>query len=72
MTTITIPKSFISKSNDDLIIIPRKQYESFLDIGKRWEKRLFEDEDTDQAIAVYKKEKRQRKLKELKSLASLG
>jgi hypothetical protein len=28
MATITIPKNFIS--NDDLVIIPRKQYESLL------------------------------------------
>jgi len=69
MTTITIPKNFIS--NDDLVIIPRKQYESFLDIGKQWEKRLFEEQDTDEAIAIYKKEKKQAKLKISKSLASL-
>ncbi|OGI57195.1 hypothetical protein A3B85_01530 [Candidatus Nomurabacteria bacterium RIFCSPHIGHO2_02_FULL_37_13] len=69
MTTITIPKNYIS--NDDLVIIPRKQYESFLDIGKQWKKRLFEEGDTDQAIAIYKKEKKQGKLKILKSLASL-
>ena len=32
---------------------------------------LFEEGDTDQAIAIYKKEKKQGKLKVLKSLASL-
>lgn len=69
MTTITIPKNFIS--NDDLVIIPRKEYESFLDIGKQWKKRLFEEQDTDQAIAIYKKERRGGKLKVLKSLSSL-
>ncbi|OGI63908.1 hypothetical protein A2914_02185 [Candidatus Nomurabacteria bacterium RIFCSPLOWO2_01_FULL_41_21] len=69
MATITIPKNFIS--NDDLVIIPRKEYESFLDIGKQWKKRLFEEEDTDQAIAIYKKEKKQGKLKISKSLSSL-
>ncbi len=69
MATITIPKNFIS--NDDLVIIPRKQYESFLDIGKQWEKRLFEEQDTDEAVAIYKKEKKQGKLKILKSLSSL-
>ncbi|MDO8482898.1 MAG: hypothetical protein Q7S86_03715 [bacterium] len=66
---LTIPKNFIS--NDDLVIIPRKQYESFLNIGKQWEKRLFEEKDTDEAIAVYKKEKKQGKLKVVKSLSSL-
>lgn len=69
MATITIPRNFIS--SDDLVIIPRKQYESFLDIGKQWKKRLFEEEDTNQAIDIYKKEKKEDKLKVLKSLASL-
>ena len=69
MTTITIPKSFIL--NDDLVILPRKQYEIFLDIGKKWNQRLFEIQDTDQAVGVYKKEKKQGKLKVLKFLASL-
>ncbi len=69
MATITIPKSFIS--DDDLVIIPRKQYESFLSIGKKWGQRMSEEQDTDQAIAIYKKEKKQSKLKVLKSLTSL-
>ncbi|MCX6753518.1 MAG: hypothetical protein NTV03_00440 [Candidatus Nomurabacteria bacterium] len=69
MTTITIPKNFIS--NDDLIIIPRKQYEFFLNIGKQLNQRLSEEKDIDEAIDVYKKEKKQGKLKVLKSLASL-
>ncbi len=69
MNMLTIPKNFIV--NDDLVIIPRKQYESFLYIGKQWEKRLCEEKDTDEAIAVYKKEKKQGKLKVLKSLSGL-
>ena len=69
MTTITIPRNLISK--DDLVIIPRKQYEIFLDVGKKWAQRVSEEKDVDQAIAVYKKEKKQGKLRILKSLASL-
>lgn len=69
MATITIPKNFIY--NDDLVILPRKEYETFLDIGKQWKKRLFEEQDTDEAIDIYKKEKKQSKLKILKSLTSL-
>ena len=69
MNMLTIPKNFIL--NDDLVIIPRKQYENFLDIGRQWEKRLFEEVDTDEAITIYKKEKKQGKLKILKSLSSL-
>lgn len=69
MATITIPKNFIT--DDDLVIIPRKQYESFLDICKKWGKRISEEKDTDVAIDIYKKEKKQNKLKILKSLANL-
>ena len=67
---LTIPKNFVS--NDDLVIIPRKQYEIFLDIGKQWKKRLFEERDTDNAIAIYKKERKQGKLNVLKSLSNLN
>ena len=66
---MTIPKNLIQ--NDDLVVLPRKQYEIFLDIGRKWNARLFEEKDTDEAIAIYKKEKKQGKLKMLKTLASL-
>ena len=69
MTTITIPKK-ISK-NDDLVIIPRKKYEEFLGLEKSIERRLAEESDTDLAIKIYKKEKRQGKLKIVSSLANL-
>ena len=69
MTMITIPKNFIS--NDDLIIIPRKQYELFLNVGRQLNQRLSEEKDTYEAIDVYKKEKKQGKLKILKSLVNL-
>ncbi len=66
---ITIPKSFIS--NDDLVVLPRKKYEFFVNISKLWNKRLAEEKDTDEAVSIYKKEKKQGKLKILKSLSSL-
>jgi hypothetical protein len=69
MATITIPKNLIS--NDDLVIIPRKQYESFLNICKKWGKSISEEKDTNEAISIYKKERKQGKLKILKSLVSL-
>lgn len=76
MTTITISKNFIS--NDDLVIIPRRQYESLLRGSKgvflkSYGKSdiIYEEQDTDEAIATYKKEKKHGKLKTLKSLASL-
>ncbi len=69
MNMLTIPKNFVS--NDDLVIIPRKQYEIFLGINKQWQQKLFEEQDTDEAVAIYKKEKKQGKLKVLKFLSSL-
>ncbi len=69
MTTITIPRNFIS--NDDLVIIPKKQYQAFLEIGKKFNQKVLEEDDTDQAISIYKKERKQGKLRILKSLASL-
>mgnify|MGYP001612245969 CR=1 FL=1 len=69
MTTITIPKNLIK--NDDLVIIPRKKYEEFLGLEKSIERRLAEESDTDLAIKIYKKEKRQGKLKIVSSLANL-
>lgn len=69
MNTLTIPKNLIQ--NDDLIVLPRKQYEIFLSVCEKWNKRVSEEQDTDEAIAIYKKEKKQDKLKVLKSLSSL-
>ncbi len=69
MVTITIPKNLIK--NDDLVIIPRKKYEEFLNLEKMIEKRLAEEADTDLAVQIYKKEKQHGKLKALKSLADL-
>ena len=69
MTTITIPKNLIK--NDDLVIIPRKKYEEFLGLEKSIERRLADESDTVFAIKIYKKEKRQGKLKIVSSLANL-
>jgi len=75
MNMLTIPKNFLK---DDLVIIPRKQYESLLRGSKNiflksYSKSdtIYEERDTDEAIAIYKKEKKQGKLKVLKSLSSL-
>ncbi|MEK7651486.1 MAG: hypothetical protein AAB377_03090 [Patescibacteria group bacterium] len=69
MVTITIPKEFARKG--DLVVIPRKKYEDFLNLEKIMERRLIEESDTDSAIKIYKKEKRQGKLKIIKSLADV-
>ena len=68
MPTITIPKKLIK---EELVLIPRKKYEEFLNLEKIIEKRLVEEMDTDLAIRMYKKEKQHGKLKTIKSLADL-
>ncbi len=68
MATITIPKKLIK---EELVLIPRKKYEEFLNLEKMIEKRLVEEADTDLAIKIYKKEKKYGTLKTVKSLADL-
>ncbi|NKQ39077.1 MAG: hypothetical protein HF967_06350 [Methanosarcinales archaeon] len=51
MATITISKKLIK--NDDLIIIPRKEYEKILYAAKK-QKYTQLDKDLDKAIAEYK------------------
>ena len=69
MNTITIPKKLIQ--NDDLVIIPRRRFEEFLDFEKKIKSRLAEKKDTDNAIKIYQKEKRFGKLKTITSLTEL-
>ncbi len=69
MATITIPKKLIKEK--DLILIPRREYEKFLNLEKMIGKRLIEEADTDLATQIYQKEKKQGKLKAIKSLADL-
>jgi len=64
--TITIPKK-VTKG-EELLVVPRKIFEEFL----RWRKRRkWEEKDTDEAIRVFKKEKREKKLLRIKSLAEI-
>ncbi|KKS38940.1 MAG: hypothetical protein UV01_C0001G0016 [Parcubacteria group bacterium GW2011_GWA2_42_14] len=69
MNTLTIPKELIKEK--ELIIIPRKKYEEFMNLQKMVKKWFVEEVDTDKAIKIYKKEKRQGKLKTINSLAEL-
>ncbi len=69
MTTITIPKNLMGEK--ELIVIPRKKYEEFVNLEKLLKSRKTEEKDIDKAIAIYTKEKAQGKLKILKSLADL-
>jgi len=63
---ITIPKKLVQK--DDLVILPRKDYEEFLRLRLRKE---WEEKDTDEAIRIFNEERKKKKLKILKSLADL-
>jgi len=69
MTTITISGKLIKEK--ELIVIPRKKYEEFVNLEKMLKNRMAEEKDTDEAIAIYKREKIQNKLKTLKSFADL-
>jgi len=69
MTIITIPGKLVKEK--ELIVIPRKKYEEFINLEKLLKNRRIEERDADEAIAIYKKEKNQNKLKVLKSLADL-
>ena len=52
MTTMTIPKSLIK--NDDLIVLPRKFYESLLRSASKKSFVSKLDRDLDEAIAEYR------------------
>lgn len=69
MNTLTIPRELIKER--ELVLIPRKKYEEFMNLQKIIKNRFAEEADTDLAIKIYKKEKRQGKLKTIKSLAEL-
>lgn len=69
MQTMTIPKKITR--GEELIVITRKEYEGFLNSQKLLQKKLEEEEDTNLAIKIYEKEKHQRKLKPIGSLAQL-
>ena len=72
MATKTITKEFLRER--DLVVIPRKEYENLLDLREEISRRPAETKDTkdiDAAVRVYKQEKKQKKLRVLKSLADL-
>lgn len=61
MATITIPEKL--KKEKELIVIPRKKYEEFINFEKLLKNRLAEEKDTDEAIRIFEKERRENKLK---------
>ncbi|MEK7117503.1 MAG: hypothetical protein AAB861_01895 [Patescibacteria group bacterium] len=69
MTIAVISKQLLKEKN--LVLVPRKKYEGLLNLQKIFMSRLTEIKDTDSAVRIYQKEKKQKKLKILKSLADL-
>ena len=60
------------KKADDFVLVPRQEYRELLDLKKTFKSKLSEIRNTDVAVKVYLKEKKQKKLKVLKSLADLN
>lgn len=55
----------------ELVVLPKGQYDEFLRLRKQEERRLWEEKDTDEAIADYLEAKKKGKLKILRSLKDL-
>ncbi len=68
-TILTIPRWMTGKS--ELVVLPKGQYDEFLHLRKQEERRLWEEKDTDEAIADYLEAKKKGKLKILRSLKDL-
>lgn len=67
MTNIlTIPRRLLQRG--ELVIVPRAEYEASLEIRKRL---LWEERDTDEAIAVFEKERKARRLKKASGFAEI-
>ena len=60
------------KKTSDFVLVPRQEYKKLLDLKKTFKSKLGEIKDTDTAIKTYLKEKKQKKLKVLKSLSDLN
>lgn len=63
---LTIPKRLIQQG--ELVIVPRAEYEASLQIQKRL---LWEERDTDEAIAIFEKERKARLLKKTSGFAKI-
>ncbi|MFH1956777.1 MAG: hypothetical protein ABIJ28_03970 [Patescibacteria group bacterium] len=67
--TCIIPRNIANK--DDLVVIPRGIYNEFLNCKKFAEKRLSEEKEADEAIRIYKQEKKAGKLKTASSFSEI-
>lgn len=57
--------------NKNIVVVSKKEYSDFLVYQKNIQRKQEEERDIDEAVSVYKKEKKVGKLKKLKSLAEL-
>ena len=70
METVVIPKKLMREK--ELVLIPKRQYEEMMRGLFRMKKMAKEKADTDEAIRIYRKEKKLKKLRTIKSLADLS
>ena len=64
--TLTIPKKLTQRG--DLIIVPREEYEEALEVKRRL---LWEEQDTDEAIGLFEKERKAGKLKKAANFSTI-
>ena len=69
MPIISISRKMLSEK--ELVVVPRKEYEQLLHLQKLAKRHFEEIKDTDEAVAIYKEEKKANKLKVLKSLSRI-
>lgn len=69
MPTITIPNEILKEN--ELIIIPRREYEEILHLRQTIKNKGAEELDTDLALKIYREEKKRGKLETINSLADL-
>ena len=61
---VTIPREMANKG--ELVLVPRSEYEEFLRLRRKIK---LEKQDTDEAIRIFEKERKEGKLSKIKSLA---
>lgn len=67
MTNIlTIPRRLLQRG--ELVIVPRAEYEASLETQRRL---LWEERDTDEAVAVFEKERKARRLQRASGFAEI-
>ena len=66
LNILTIPKKLLQKG--ELVIVPRADYEDAIQIKRRL---LWEEKDTDDAIAIFEKERGEGLLRKTSSFSSV-